>query len=294
VTVRKPLRRANAASARRKARGRLVLKLLGPPRIERGGLAVEMDTRKATALVAYLAVTGQPQARDSLAALLWPDAVAERARGALRRTLSTLRTGLGGEEVRVEGVRISIDPEAIDLDVRRFRALVVEDRLDEAVTAYTGDFLAGFTLRDSAEFDEWQAAQAEELRGELAGVLERLASSEEPRRALAVEDSPHGIAAAKGAKRASFAGLPKTKVVTAGFRGTSLRRTGPRFAQPLETFGVSVLKVQVRKVAQYPRLVATVFAGSRVITHGAIVPKVAAMSSRRCCGGNDHMVGVST
>ncbi|HEY8823294.1 MAG TPA: tetratricopeptide repeat protein [Candidatus Limnocylindria bacterium] len=185
MTVRKPLRRANAASARRKARGRLVLKLLGPPRIERGGLAVEMDTRKATALVAYLAVTGQPQARDSLAALLWPDAVAERARGALRRTLSTLRTGLGGEEVRVEGVRISIDPEAIDLDVRRFRALVVEDRLDEAVTAYTGDFLAGFTLRDSAEFDEWQAAQAEELRGELAGVLERLASSEEPRRALA-------------------------------------------------------------------------------------------------------------
>ena len=96
-----------------------------------------------------------------------------------------------------------------------------------------------------------------------------------------IEKSPAvTIAAAKGAKRASFAGLPKTKVVTAGFRGTSLRRSGPRFAQPLETFGVSVLKVQVRKVAQYPRLVATVFAGSRVITHGAIVPKVGLQSIR--------------
>jgi esterase/lipase len=88
------------------------------------------------------------------------------------------------------------------------------------------------------------------------------------------------IAAAKGTKRASFAGLPKTKAISVGFRGTALRRTGPRFGQALETFGVSVLKVQVRKVVQYPRLVATVFAGNRVITHGAIVPKVGLQSIR--------------
>lgn len=143
-----------------------------------------MDTRKATALIAYLAVTGQPQARDSLAALLWPDAETERARGALRRTLSTLRTGLGGDELRVDGTRIAVDDEAIDLDVRRFRELAANGRLDDAVTAYTGDFLAGFTLRDSADFDEWQAEQAEGLRRELAGVLERLASSQEPGRAI--------------------------------------------------------------------------------------------------------------
>jgi hypothetical protein len=91
---------------------------------------------------------------------------------------------------------------------------------------------------------------------------------------------PVTIAAAKGTKRATFAGLPRTKVVTVGFRGTSLRRAGPRFARPLETFGVSVLKVQVRKVLQYPRLVATVLAGSRVITHGAIVPKVGLQTIR--------------
>lgn len=84
---------------------------------------------------------------------------------------------------------------------------------------------------------------------------------------------PVTIAAAKGTKRVSSAGLPKTKVIPVGFRGTSLRRTGARFQQPLETFGVSLLKVQVAKVVKYPRLVATVLAGNRVITHGAIVPK---------------------
>ena len=184
MTVPKPLRRSKAGRAAPKTRGRLVLNLLGPPRIERGGRAIEMDTRKATALVAYLAVTGQPQARDSLAALLWPDASGERARGALRRTLSTLRTGLGGDELRVEGHRIALDNAAIDLDVRRFRSLVAASHLDEAVAAYTGDFLSGFTLRDTAEFDEWQTAQAEGLRRELSGVLEQLSMNAEPRRAI--------------------------------------------------------------------------------------------------------------
>jgi esterase/lipase len=91
---------------------------------------------------------------------------------------------------------------------------------------------------------------------------------------------PVTIAAATGTRRASYASLPKTKVITVGFRGTALRRTGPVFRQPLETFGVSLLKVQVRKVVQYPRLVATVFAGSRVITHGAIVPRVGLQTIR--------------
>jgi esterase/lipase len=89
------------------------------------------------------------------------------------------------------------------------------------------------------------------------------------------------LAAATGAKRVSYEGLPRTKVVGAGFRGTSRitpsvafgARLGPRFRQALETFGVSLLEVQVQSVVSYPRLVATVLAGKRVITHGAIVPR---------------------
>jgi esterase/lipase len=88
------------------------------------------------------------------------------------------------------------------------------------------------------------------------------------------KSKPVTIAAATGSKRLSFAGIPKTKVVGVGFPGTAARRSGPKFQGKLETFGVSLLKVQVRKVSQYPRLVAVVMAGNRVITHGAIVPKV--------------------
>jgi esterase/lipase len=91
---------------------------------------------------------------------------------------------------------------------------------------------------------------------------------------------PVTIAAATGAKRTSYAGIPKTKVTTVGFPGTTLQRSGPVFQQALETFGVSVLKVQVRKVVKYPRLVVTVTAGTRVITHGAIVPKVGLQTIR--------------
>jgi alpha-beta hydrolase superfamily lysophospholipase len=84
---------------------------------------------------------------------------------------------------------------------------------------------------------------------------------------------PVTIAAATGTAKTSYAGLPKTKVVGVGFRGTSLKRLGPKFQGPLETFGVSLLKVNVAKVVNYPHLVAVVLAGQRVISHGGLVPK---------------------
>ncbi len=91
---------------------------------------------------------------------------------------------------------------------------------------------------------------------------------------------PVTIAAASGDKRASYAGVPPTKNVGLGLRGTTLRRTGPRLRSSLETFGVSTLKVQVRKLSNYPRLVAVVLAGNRVITHGAIKPRVGLQTIR--------------
>jgi hypothetical protein len=68
----------------------VALRLFGVPEIERDGRPVHVARRKALALLAYLAATQQPQPRDLLAALLWPDLGQENARAMVRHALSAL------------------------------------------------------------------------------------------------------------------------------------------------------------------------------------------------------------
>jgi DNA-binding SARP family transcriptional activator len=157
----------------------LELTLLGAPSITRDLRPVEVDTRKAIALLAYLAVTGRPHTRDALCTLLWPEYDHEHARGALRRTLSTLRKALGSEWIETDRERVALrhDP-ALRIDVDEFRAALASERIErltDAVELYQGDLLAGFTLRDSVAFDDWQYFEGDSLRRELAGALDRLA-----------------------------------------------------------------------------------------------------------------------
>jgi predicted ATPase/DNA-binding SARP family transcriptional activator len=176
---------------------RFELFLLGPPRLRRDGALLQFDTRKIMALVAYLAVSGleakgRRLSRASLVALLWPDLEPSRARATFRRDLSLLRKALQGEWLLVDRETVGTDPEAdFWLDVDQFNRLLhacgthghppegVCPRclavLEEAVALYEGDFLQGFGLRDSVEFDDWQFFQAEGLRRQLASALERLA-----------------------------------------------------------------------------------------------------------------------
>jgi DNA-binding SARP family transcriptional activator len=153
----------------------LRLRLLGGARVERGDAPVALDTRKAVALLAFLAVTGDAYGRDRLAAMFWPDSDPERSRGALRRTLSALRTSGAGPWIDTDGHRVALKPARLRVDVSEFRRLLEASRLAEAADLYRGEFLAGFSLRDSAEFDEWQTEQAEALRRDLAAALARLA-----------------------------------------------------------------------------------------------------------------------
>src|SRR5215207_2175876 len=157
----------------------LAIRLLGPPRVERDGEAVAFDTRKAMALLAHLALAERPRSREALCSLLWPAHDLDRARGALRRTLSTLRKGIGEEWIDTAGDSVVLQRVAgLELDVERFRALAAdgasEDRLGEAVALFSGDFLEGFSLRDSPEFDDWQIREAGALERELASALRRL------------------------------------------------------------------------------------------------------------------------
>jgi predicted ATPase/DNA-binding SARP family transcriptional activator len=177
----------------------LKLFLLGPPRAELDGQPADLRRRKVLALLIYLAVTGQPHTRDALATLFWPDHTQRRARAYLRRDLAILNTSLAGEWLEADRETIQLkrgsDPstpsgQVFWLDVAHFNSLLAACRthghppdevcfdclplLNEAVTSYTDDFLAGFTLSDSAEFDDWQFFQTESLRQELASALERL------------------------------------------------------------------------------------------------------------------------
>ena len=90
---------------------------------------------------------------------------------------------IGDEHLETTRDRVALaDGSSLDLDVRRFRALTGRDAgrpaLEQAVALCGGDLLEGFALRDSPAFDDWQRLQADGLRRELAGALDRLAGLE--------------------------------------------------------------------------------------------------------------------
>jgi len=170
---------------------RLAISLLGAPEFELDSARFKPNIRKNTALLAYLAITKESHSREVLLALLWPDQDPSLARAGLRRNLSVLKKSLGGEFLIVERDSIGLDPNAdIWLDIDQFKNLIDawEEHghafenvcpdclvsLKEAIELYRGDFMAGFGLPDTPNFDDWQFFQTEELKQELASALERL------------------------------------------------------------------------------------------------------------------------
>jgi DNA-binding SARP family transcriptional activator len=157
----------------------LGLALLGAPAVTRNGAPVSFDTRKATAVLALLAVHGHELSRERLAAWLWPEADTARARASLRRTLS-VTAAAAGPGLRVTRAAVALDLGRVQVDVTDFEALAAgpdAGSLDRAARLYRDDFLAGFALRDCPEFDDWQAATADRLRQRLATVLDRLVAA---------------------------------------------------------------------------------------------------------------------
>jgi DNA-binding SARP family transcriptional activator/tetratricopeptide (TPR) repeat protein len=168
----------------------LEIRLLGPVEIHVDGRSLSVDTRKAVALLAYLAVAGRSQDREHLADLLWPGYSEERGRATLRRTLSALKSGVGDGWIQVDGTTVGLASEGVHLDVRALDELeqlhphpagesctACLRTLKEAVDLHHGDFMQGFTLRDSRGFEEWQLAQSENVRRQLGRALDLLVDS---------------------------------------------------------------------------------------------------------------------
>jgi DNA-binding SARP family transcriptional activator/tetratricopeptide (TPR) repeat protein len=157
----------------------LKISLLGAPRVEVDGLQLGVDTRKAVAMLAFLAVTGHTHSRAVIADLLWPELDGERAGGALRRTLSTLRAGLGADRLLSDRNSIALELDGAWFDLAESRAVAADpsagiDDLRLASELHRDDLMAGFALRDSVHFDDWVRDTQDEVRRERAGLLDRL------------------------------------------------------------------------------------------------------------------------
>lgn len=158
--------------------------------MERGGKNIELNLKKAMAMIAYLAVTERPQSRDFLAGLLWPESDQTTARSNLRRTLYLIQQKVGDGFLTVSNENLEISPEAdFWLDIKDFQkhsnclpesssdSLIspqCKTELEAAAVLYVDDFMAGFSIADSTAFEEWQFFEREELRQKLAAVLQQL------------------------------------------------------------------------------------------------------------------------
>jgi DNA-binding SARP family transcriptional activator/pimeloyl-ACP methyl ester carboxylesterase len=168
---------------------RLEFRLLGFPEFRLNGRRVELALRKAAALLIYLAEAGGPVAREVAATLLWPETGEEAARARLRRTLHKVHVAFGSEVIAATGASLSLHSAlSVEVDSQVFEQACNFGPLDEAGDIYTGDFLAGFSLPDCPEFEEWAFFRREALRSRLVQALERLIEAKiaggEPRPAV--------------------------------------------------------------------------------------------------------------
>lgn len=161
----------------------LRLRMLGPLTIVRDGVKLALPTsRKARALLAYLAIAPRPVGRGRLCELLWD--IPNDPRGELRWCLSKIRNIIGesdGWRIATSGDVIWLDLAGCFVDVfeiagaaeKRIETLGGE-RLRALARLFVGDFLDGMEISRSPEFEGWLVAQRRRFRALHVAVLEHL------------------------------------------------------------------------------------------------------------------------
>ena len=148
----------------------LQIRLLGGLEVALGNTPLtQFISNKVPALLAYLAVETRPHSRDTLATLFWGEMPDADAKNNLRQALSNLRKLL---EPHLNISRDTVEFNTVIpylLDVAQFdrlsransplRTAEQAEQLRLAAALYTGDFLAGFQVREALEFDDWVISQ---------------------------------------------------------------------------------------------------------------------------------------
>jgi DNA-binding SARP family transcriptional activator len=141
-----------------------VIRLLGPPEIERDGVVVAPPRgHKAWAVLAYLLLAERPVARPRLAGLIFGDA--DDPLGALRWTLAQLRRALGvAGGLRGDPLEMGL-PAGAAVDVLS----LVCGEADPALVR--GELLEGIDPGAGAEFDAWLLVERRRFAGVCEAVL---------------------------------------------------------------------------------------------------------------------------
>lgn len=175
----------------------LAVRCLGGLNIWRDGTAVTgFASRKAEALLVYLACNPHTHPRETLATLLWPDNDQTRALANLSVILTSLRKQLD-DYLIVERYSVTFNSEVdFQLDVAQFETAVSlvqtqqlgkltrtgAAQLQTAVALYQGDFLAGFNIPAAPEFEAWVLLEQERLRQQMVNALANLITFYQQRR----------------------------------------------------------------------------------------------------------------
>src|SRR5256885_8937403 len=116
--------------------------LLGEMSVEADGTRLSPpESRRAWALLAWLAVNPGTHARGELAARFWPDVLDRSARASLRSAVWALRRDLGDDG----GGYVAATRDQVELagdvwvDVRAFEALLAEGELQGAIELCAGE-----------------------------------------------------------------------------------------------------------------------------------------------------------
>lgn len=163
----------------------LRLQLFGVPAMGDGGGRVRVALRRAYALLGYLALEARPVPRESLAALLWPEADADTARTRLRRLLYQVEELCGRDLLEAREGCVSLAEGALACDAVEFRriahrlvgggtpGLPLADLHARAIAACE-PLLDGLAFGSGA-FDDWVATQRVAHQHLLARALTRIA-----------------------------------------------------------------------------------------------------------------------
>jgi predicted ATPase/DNA-binding SARP family transcriptional activator len=171
----------------------LSVRLFGPFELRIDGTPVpKFATAQGQALLAWLCLNPQPHPRARVADLLWPEYTPDKANQNLRKTLSRMRGGLQphAEGLAINRQTVQLLPALYEVDALRFNGLLAEckshshravercaaccARLEEAVSLYRGELLAGGNSDESPDFEEWLLVQREHFHRQAVDALQIL------------------------------------------------------------------------------------------------------------------------